>query len=64
MISFKRLKDIREDNDISHYNLQKLFFHFVKKMNLKNCVLFKIKNGIRRKITLDEDGNPKEEICS
>lgn len=60
----KAQKMVTEDNDISHYNLQKLFFHFVKKMNLKNCVLFKIKNGIRRKITLDEDGNPKEEICS
>ena len=54
---------LTEDNDISHYNMQKLFFKTLQKMNLKNCVLFKIKNGIRKKITLDENGDPKEEIC-
>ncbi|CAH0123706.1 hypothetical protein [Chryseobacterium sp. Bi04] len=55
---------LTEDFDISHYNMQKLFFKTLKKMNLKDCVLFKIKNGIRKKITLDENGEPKEELCA
>lgn len=50
--------------EISHYNMQKLFFKTLKRMNLKNCVLFKIKNGIRKKITLDENGEPKAETCA
>lgn len=57
-------KYLTEDFNISHYNMQKIFFKTLEKMNLKNCVLFKIKNGIRKKVTLDENGEPKEEMCA
>ncbi|PZU90763.1 MAG: hypothetical protein DI529_02095 [Chryseobacterium sp.] len=60
-------QEILNNNDgvLSHSDMQRLFFKFLKKMNLKNVVLSKIENDVNKTkiINFDTDGNPTEQSC-
>ena len=45
--------------------LQKLFYKFLKKMNLNNVALTKIEDNPKKfkKVNFDANGNPTEENC-
>lgn len=57
-------KYVTDDGIVEQSTLQRLFFYFANKMNLKNVVLMKIdKNGNVKKIELNENGDPVEIQC-
>jgi hypothetical protein len=55
------------DNEgvLYHSDLQKLFYKFLKKMNLNNVALTKIEDNPKKfkKVNFDANGNPTEENC-
>lgn len=55
---------VNSTGELTHSDLQELFFATLKKMNIKNTILFKIQGNVVKKVDYNENGILKENPCS